>query len=215
MEFDPVNRSPFGRAPLWRRAFASDLALGSACALAALVIYLRTMLPDIGGYEDTPKFQYLGAVLGTAHAPGYPLHTLLSYLFTLIPVGNPAYRVGLLSAVAAALTVGLTVLTTRALGCRRPASVFAALTLGFGFAFWTFAVLAEVYSLAALLLLAVLYWLVRWHASGRLVHLLAASAFFALALGNHPTVGVGAAVDHRGGGRGGLGVQGRGDQRER
>ncbi|HUF46965.1 MAG TPA: DUF2723 domain-containing protein [Vicinamibacterales bacterium] len=166
------------------------MSLALLAALAALVVYLRTMLPDIGGYEDTPKFQYLGAVLGTAHAPGYPLHTVLSYLFTLLPVGNPAYRVGLLSAVSAAATVGLVVLTVRALGCRRPAAIFASLTLGFGFAFWTFAVLAEVYSLAALLLLAVLYWLVRWHHSGRLLHLMAASASFALALGNHPTVGV-------------------------
>jgi hypothetical protein len=172
------------------RAVSSDVALAALASSLAFAVYLRTLLPDLGGYEDTPKLQYLGAVLGTAHAPGYPLHTLLSYLFSWLPFGNPAYQVNLLSAVAASGAVGLVVLLARALDCSRAAAVFAALTLAFGLFFWAFAVLAEVYSLAALLLLGVLYWLVRWSRSGRRGQLYAAAACFALALGNHVTIGV-------------------------
>jgi hypothetical protein len=37
----------------------------------ALSLYVLTLQPDLGGPEDTPKFQFLGHVLGTAHPPGY------------------------------------------------------------------------------------------------------------------------------------------------
>ena len=43
-------------------------------------------------------------VLGVAHAPGYPLLTLLGRLAMLLPLGDPAYRVNLLDAAAAAAT---------------------------------------------------------------------------------------------------------------
>ena len=49
-------------------------------AAIALGLYLATMQPDFGGPEDTPKFQFLGYVLGTAHQPGYPLYVPLSHL---------------------------------------------------------------------------------------------------------------------------------------
>jgi hypothetical protein len=40
--------------------------------------------------------------LGVAHPPGYPLHTILGALFLrLIPVGTPAFRVNLVSVIAA------------------------------------------------------------------------------------------------------------------
>lgn len=153
--------------------------------MLAFVVYLRTLLPDVGGPEDTPKFQYLGAALGTAHPPGYPLHTLLSHLFSYLPVGTIAYRANLLSAVGGATAVSLAVLLVRALGRSRTAAAFAALTIAFGAAFWGYAVLAEVYTLSAALLLAIMFWLVRWKESRRPAHLYAAAACFALALGNH------------------------------
>jgi hypothetical protein len=173
------------RAPL-----TSDLSLALLAAVAVLTVYLRTLLPDLGGYEDTPKFQYLGAMLGTAHRPGYPLYVLLSHLFSYIPIGNVAYRADLLSAVAGSAAVAHVFLIARALGFHRAAAWFGAVGLGAGSAFWNYAVLAEVYTLAAFLLIAVLYWMVRWGQSGRPAHLYAASAFFALALGNHLSIGM-------------------------
>ena len=169
----------------FHRALRSTGTLVIAVALVALGVYLRTLLPDAGGPEDTPKFQYLGAALGTAHPPGYPLHTMLSHLFSYLPIGTIAYRANLLSAVAAAVTVAFAFLLARALGRSRLASCCGALTMAFGAAFWTYSVLAEVYTLGAALLLGIMFWLVRWKQTRRTSHLYAASLCFALALGNH------------------------------
>ena len=48
--------------------------------------------------------------------------------------------------------------------------------------------LAEVYTLAAALLAAVIYWLVRWDATSQPRHLYFACIAFALALGNHLSI---------------------------
>jgi hypothetical protein len=168
--------------------FASNLFLGILVGTAAFVVYLRTLLPDVGGPEDSPKFQYLGAVLGTAHAPGYPLHTLLSHACSYIPLGTIAYRANLMSAMFGAAAVFMAVLVARASGASRAAAALGALALAFGAAFWHFAVLAEVYTLTAALLLAIVYWLVRWRHSGRDAHLFAAAGCFALAIGNHLSI---------------------------
>ncbi|MDB5097952.1 MAG: rane protein of unknown function, partial [Cyanobacteria bacterium RYN_339] len=60
-------------------------------ALAALVVYVRTLLPGVGQW-DTAEFQTVPYVLGTMHATGYPLYTLLGKLFTFVPLGSVAYR---------------------------------------------------------------------------------------------------------------------------
>lgn len=156
--------------------------------MAAFAVYLRTLLPDVGGPEDSPKFQYLGAVLGTAHPPGYPLHTMLSHVFSLIPVGTIAYRVNLMSAAFGAAAAAMAVLLALETGTSRAAAALGALVLAFGVSFWHFSVLAEVYTLSAALLLAIAYWLVRWRHSGADVHLFAAAGCYALAIGNHLSI---------------------------
>jgi hypothetical protein len=167
---------------------ASNLFLGILVGAAAFVVYLRTLLPDVGGPEDSPKFQYLGAVLGTAHAPGYPLHTLLSHACSYIPLGTIAYRANLMSAMLGAAAIVMAVLVARANGASRAAAALGALALAFCAAFWHFSVLAEVYTLGAALLLAIVYWLLRWRHSGRDAHLFAAAGCFALAIGNHLSI---------------------------
>jgi hypothetical protein len=166
----------------------SDAALATLAGLAALAVYLRTIAPDLSGWEDTPKFQYLGSVLGTAHPPGYPLHSLLSYVFSWIPIGTIAFRANLLSACSGALAVALGVRLARALGIGRIAAVAGAWTIAFSLTFWRYSVLAEVYTLAAALLAAVIYWMIRWDATRRPRHLYYACIAFALALGNHLSI---------------------------
>ena len=72
--------------------------------LVAFAVYLRTLAPTVMWYDmgELPTAAY---VLGIAHNTGYPLYLLLGKLFTLIPVGDVAYRVNLMSACSAALTV--------------------------------------------------------------------------------------------------------------
>jgi hypothetical protein len=69
-------------------------------------LYWRTLLHGVGFWGDSAKFQFVGKVLGTPHAPGYPLYVMLNYLFvTLVPWGSLATRANLLSAVFTLLTI--------------------------------------------------------------------------------------------------------------
>src|SRR4030042_341930 len=71
-----------------------------------LLAYLVTLAPTVGQH-DTFEFQVLSYELGIAHPTGYPLYTLLGKLFTLVPLGNVAYRVNLSSALFAAGTIAV------------------------------------------------------------------------------------------------------------
>jgi hypothetical protein len=156
--------------------------------LSCLALYLATLQPDFGGPEDTPKFQFVGYVLGTPHPPGYPLYVWLSHLFVALPVGSIAYRANLFSATLAALTCALAFVTGRQIGAGRWASLCAALALGAGASFWRSAVFAEVYSLAAVVAALTMTLLLAWDARPVARRLLAATAAFALGLGNHLTI---------------------------
>jgi len=167
-----------GRTGLW----------AAIVGLLAGTLYVLTLQPDFGGPEDTPKFQFLGHILGTAHPPGYPTYVVLTHLFDRLPFGTVAYRANLFSAVMAALSCSVTFVTGRLIGASRVASAGAALGLATGISFWRSAVFAEVYSLAAMLCALTLALLLLWGASGRPTWLLASVAAFSLALGNHLTV---------------------------
>ena len=73
-------------SPLQRSATLStgDAWCAFTTGIVALALFVRTLQPGFGGPEDTPKFQFLGYVLGTAHPPGYPLYSLLSHLFVAL-----------------------------------------------------------------------------------------------------------------------------------
>jgi hypothetical protein len=165
-----------------------DRTLAATLGLLTLALYVRTLLPHVGGTEDTPKFQYLGAVLGTGHSPGYPLYLLVSYMFSWLPVGTLAYRMNLQSACFGAVAVMLAFLVARRLGVHRGIAFAAALSLGAGRAFWFNAVIAEVYSLNAVLWTAATLKLLDWRRDGRDRDLYWATAFVALGLGHHLTI---------------------------
>jgi hypothetical protein len=165
-----------------------DAVWAAAVAVAAGALYVLTLQPDFGGPEDTPKFQFLGHILGTAHAPGYPTYVLLTHLFDRLPLGTVAYRANLFSAVMAALSCAATFMLARQIGGSRWASACAALGMAAGFSFWRSAVFAEVYSLAALFCAVALTCLLAWGATRRLAWLLASVAAFSAALGNHLTI---------------------------
>ena len=84
-------------------ASALPVAAAGAVFVAAVVLYVRTLLPDVGTW-DTAEFQAIGPVLGIAHPTGYPTYTLLAWLASVVlqPFGNEAYRADLLSALLVA-----------------------------------------------------------------------------------------------------------------
>jgi hypothetical protein len=81
--------------------------IGLLISAAFFLYYLATMGPALAPYRDTGELSLAAATLGVAHPTSYPLYVQLGHLFQLIPLGNPAYRLNLLSAVAAAAAAGL------------------------------------------------------------------------------------------------------------
>ena len=102
----------------WRHA--------AAVAAALFVLYAATS-PRGVALEDDGLFILSSYFLGIEHPPGFPLHTLLGKLFTLLPFGSVAYRVHLLSALFGALTCGLLWMCARRLTEGRLPAYLAAL----------------------------------------------------------------------------------------
>lgn len=165
-----------------------DGRLAILVSAAALLVYWLTLFPGVTAMGDSPKFQYLGRLLGTAHDPGYPLYILLTWAFSYVPVGTVAFRVNLFSALSAAMAAGFLFLALRRLDCPRAPAAAAALGCAFGSTFWSQAVRAEVYALTAFLLSAFLFAVFRWNQTRRWPHLLLAIGIASLALGNHLTI---------------------------
>ena len=141
--------------------------------------------PGLFGLGDAAKFAFVGKVLGTPHAPGYPLYVMVSHLFSYVPLGTLAYRMNVLSALLAALAVALLYLAGRVLGYGRPVALATSLALGLGHAFWSKALYAKGYTLNAALVAAGLLFLLTWGETRKARHLYVAIAIFALSIGNH------------------------------
>ncbi|MCG3209554.1 MAG: hypothetical protein FOGNACKC_03181 [Anaerolineae bacterium] len=172
--------------------------LFAALSLAALAVYWFSLAPSItwrNNGADSGDLAAAVAVGGVPHPPGFPTYLLLGSLFVRLPVGDVAYRLNLLSAVAAALTVALIGLILRRLLARHGdyqlaglCAATAALLLAFTPLFWSQAVITEVYTvttLAATLLL----WLALQISPGNQRWLLPTwAAILGLSLGTHLSI---------------------------
>lgn len=155
--------------------------------LMALAVYVATLLPATG-WGDIARFQYVAQVWGIPHRFGYPLYIALSRLFGYLPVGTLAYRVNLMSAVFAALAGVMVYSIIMQLVADRIAAASAALSFAFSQELWTQAVVAEVYTLNAFLIGAVILSLLVWHQTRRPGWLYLGIGLYALSFGNHMTV---------------------------
>lgn len=182
-------------------------AVAFAAALVVVVafgIYLRTMLPSVG-FWDTGEAQTVPSTLSIFHPTGFPVYAALGWLWTtLLPIGEVAWRMNLLSAVSVALAAGLVTLITGHLVADHGRWLPAAATgvAGAAFAFapepWENAGRADVHALNVLMVALVAWLLLTWGAATRAGSpradrwLLAAAFAFGLGLGVHPLVGIGA-----------------------
>ncbi len=167
---------------------AYDRLLSAIAAALVLAVYLATIYPGLLDIGDATKFSFVGRILGTPHAPGYPLYVIVSHLFSYVPWGTLAYRMNALSAIFGAIAVALAYYCARRMGATRAVACSVAIALGFGQAFWSRALYAKTYTLNAALVAAGILLLLRWSDTRRPAHLYAAVAVFALSVGNHLTV---------------------------
>lgn len=165
-----------------------DLIVAVSCFVAGLALYLSTLAPGLL-YGDSAEFQTLAYTLGMTHPTGYPVYLLVAKAFvSLIPVGEIAYRVNLLSAVFAALTLALTYLAAYLLTGRRIAGLAGVLILAPIDIFWTHAIMAELYAPAAALVAAELLLLLLWKQKQNARYLFTAGLLGGLSLGVHNIV---------------------------
>lgn len=157
-----------------------------ALAAAAFIVYLLTAAPGVYGF-DSAELATGAYTLGIVHPPGYPLYLLLGKLFTYLPFGDVAYRLNLMSAVFAALTVYLLHRIIGALTGNRLVAWAGAVFFACSNYFWQMAVVAEVYTLHTFLLAACLWALIVWDESGQKRFLAAFALIFGLSLSNHTT----------------------------
>jgi 4-amino-4-deoxy-L-arabinose transferase-like glycosyltransferase len=160
-----------------------------------LVLYLRTLAPTVLYLQDPElldavMLQMQVSVLGIAHPTGYPTYLMLTHLFTYLPFGDPAYRVNFGSAFYAALSVVAVYAAGLLLSRRVVAAASGALAFGLGTALWSQAVIAEVYTLNALLVSVTIVVLLLWRERRKDRYLLLAAFLVGLCLTNHLTSGL-------------------------
>ena len=174
-----------------------DLLIAVLLGGASFTLYAVTLAPTVL-VGDGGEFQFVPYLLGVAHPTGYPLYTILGWLWShLLPVGDVAYRMNLFSAFGAALAVALLYPLTRSLlrqtlpplslSIRRLIAIAAASTFAVTPTLWSQAIIAEVYGLHLFFVVLIFYLLLIWGEGRQPRHLLLAALAFGLSMTHHST----------------------------
>ncbi len=185
-----MKRAPLKKAnPALAVAFSppgrtASVLLFSLTFLFSFIIYYLCLAPSVT-FEDSGELITAAFSGGVPHEPGYPLFSMLGRLFSLLPFGNVAHRLNLMSAFFSALGVGVISLVVLELlwtvgsflksiqklsGDLRisvlcAVAFAAAILAGMGSSYFEQAVITEVYGIndlfAALFFLLLLKWYVR------------------------------------------------------
>ena len=161
-------------------------------ALVVIVVIRPGLMPDVG-YWDTGEFQTVLPILGTAHPTGYPTYVLIGFVANILltPLGEPAFRMNVLSLLCVAVAAGATVRLVDRLTGMLPLAIAAGLGLAITPDVWRLATHADPHTLHLALVAILLATLVRWEAARRAGAaaadrwLIAAAVVFGLSVGNH------------------------------
>ena len=153
-------------------------------SLGTWLLYLRTLAPTVT-VDDSGDFTLAAYFFGAAHPPGYPAFVLLSRLFVLLPMGDVAFRVNLLTAVAGVLSVVLVYFLVEELVGSTAAAAFAAGIFAVSASFWRLATYAEVGTAMTAAACALLYFFVRWRKTERFGFLMGSAFLTGISAGVH------------------------------
>jgi len=141
----------------------ADWICAGIATLVAFAVYFWTTAPNVT-LLDSGEFIVAAQHFGVPHPTGYPLWTLLGWIFQFLPLGNAAWEINLMSGVLGAFATGLAALLMRSSSrwmlantqlpselLQSVVAISMALTFAFSFSMWSQAVIAEVYTLHALL----------------------------------------------------------------
>ncbi len=154
--------------------------VGFVVSVFVFVVYVNTLAPSVN-FIDSGELATVAATLGIAHPTGYPLFTLVGWLFSHLPIGaSVVYKLNLMSAVLCSVGIffffRFLVLVLEDLAERELKNISqpkleyekfklvylpalsASLILAFSQTFWSQAVSIEVYSLHIFFLSTILYF---------------------------------------------------------
>ncbi len=192
-DFPATEEASAGVATAARVALRTCLIAGLAAGIPTLILYWRTLLPDVA-FWDTAEFQAIGPVLGIAHPTGYPAYTIAAWVASVLlqPFGNEALRANLMSAIFVALAVGLVAGTVTRVTRHLVVGVATGLALALTTQAWAIGLRADPHALHLLLAALLLALLVTWQNRVREAEpgagdtwLIAAAATFGVSLANH------------------------------
>lgn len=165
-------------APLFRKI---DWLTFAVTTLLVWTGYFLTLEPDLG-LEDSGELAVGSFYAGIPHPPGYPIWTIYTWFWTLLPFKNIAWRVALGEATGGAVAAGLLgLLVSRGSSMMMEgiaelknidrrwesaicvvAGFVAGTLLGFNGYMWSQSIIVEVYSFSVLSMMGVLLFLLRW-----------------------------------------------------
>ncbi len=194
---------------------AGEVALPLVVFLGAFALYAATAAPGTL-FGDPSEYQFIPAILGIAHPPGYAFYILAARLWQiLVPLGTIAFRTNLMAAAVGAWVVTSVYLITREIGLadRAPAegqadqpvesssdrgtfsqalpALFAALALAAAPDVWQHAIHANAHIVSAGLAVTHLWLLIRWWRTGSDLWLTAFAVTLGLAATHHPITMIG------------------------
>jgi hypothetical protein len=145
-----------------RLAHILNWFIPTAVTLIALTGYIATLQPGLSG-GDSAEAQFVPYTHSVMHYTGYPLYSVVGYLWShIVVVGDVAYRMNLLSAVAGAVAVGLLAYVGRMISKRWLCGVLAAALLGCSTLFWDWSTKAGVRSMNVAFVVAIILLTLAW-----------------------------------------------------
>ena len=125
------------------------------------VIYLFSLCPTVY-LIDSGELASVSFTLGIAHPTGYPLYTLISYLFAHLP-GEPIFNLNLLSALITICAAVFLYLLVLDIIKDRIAALAPVIIFAFAPTVWRISITNEVYPLTALFSIMILFVLYKLH----------------------------------------------------
>ncbi len=157
---------------------------------AILALYIHNLSQSIYA-GDTGLLVSAAVTHGVAHPPGYPLFTLLGFIFTQlggVTQKSPAFLVGMISAITSAIAVVLFFKISVILTKKTFLSLVSVLTLSTTYLFWFFAEIPEVFALNNFFITLLLFLALSYHRNKSQTYLYSLAFCSGLSLTNHLTI---------------------------
>lgn len=150
-----------------------------------LAVYILTLEKKLVG-GDTTWYALHIPIMQVMVPTGYPTFSILGKLFSMIPIGELAYRLNLMSAIFGGLTILLLFLATNRLVRNIFISFSCSLIFAFLFDYWTVANRLEFDTLNSFLIALILFSILLYRDRPERKNLYFFAAALGLSLTNHP-----------------------------